>query len=162
MPADRFTQLFLEHLEVERNVSPRTLANYRHALERFREGVAQPAWKELRADHFRRYLFEQMKAGLAKPTVRLHFAAGSTTSADITFLVTNNGRESLSPKCTARIRGLDSEVAAGIRVAMIPDGPDPSPPGNGRTGRPAGSGPGPGERLASRRPPNAAAESGSV
>ena len=75
MPADRLAELFLEHLEVERNVSPLTLSNYRHALERFRKGVAQPAWKDLRADHFRRYLFEQMKAGLAKPTVRLHFAA---------------------------------------------------------------------------------------
>ena len=75
MPADRLTEQFLEHLEVERNVSPLTLTNYRHALERFRTTVAQPAWKDLRADHFRRYLFEQMKAGLAKPTVRLHFAA---------------------------------------------------------------------------------------
>ena len=75
MPADRLTEQFLEHLEVERNVSPLTLTNYRHALESFRKTVAQPAWKDLRADHFRRYLFEQMKAGLAKPTVRLHFAA---------------------------------------------------------------------------------------
>jgi len=75
VPADRLTEQFLEHLEVERNVSPLTLTNYRHALERFRTTVAQPAWKDLRADHFRRYLFEQMKAGLAKPTVRLHFAA---------------------------------------------------------------------------------------
>ena len=75
MPADRFTELFLEHLKIERNVSPLTLTNYRHALESFRKTVAQPAWKDLRADHFRRYLFEQMKAGLAKPTVRLHFAA---------------------------------------------------------------------------------------
>jgi site-specific recombinase XerD len=75
VPADRFTALFLEHLEVERNVSPLTLTNYRHALVSFRKTVPQPAWKELRADHFRRYLFEQMKAGLAKPTVRLHFAA---------------------------------------------------------------------------------------
>ncbi len=75
VPADRFTELFLEHLEVERNVSPLTLTNYRHALKSFRKSVAQPPWKDLRADHFRRYLFEQMKAGLAKPTVRLHFAA---------------------------------------------------------------------------------------
>jgi tyrosine recombinase XerC len=75
VPADRLTEQFLEHLEVERNVSPLTLTNYRHALERFRASCAQPAWKDLRADHFRRYLFEQMKTGLAKPTVRLHFAA---------------------------------------------------------------------------------------
>jgi site-specific recombinase XerD len=75
VPADRFTELFLKHLEVERNVSPLTLTNYRHALESFRRSVPQPTWKDLRPDHFRRYLFEQMKAGLAKPTVRLHFAA---------------------------------------------------------------------------------------
>ena len=88
MPADRLTELFLEHLEVERNVSPLTLTNYRHALESFRRSVAQPAWKDLRADHFRRYLFEQMKAGLAKPTVRLHFAALRTFYR---FLVERHG-----------------------------------------------------------------------
>ena len=88
VPADRFTELFLEHLEVERNVSPLTLTNYRHALESFRKTVAQPVWKELRADHFRRYLFEQMKAGLAKPTVRLHFAALRTFYR---FLVERHG-----------------------------------------------------------------------
>ena len=88
MPADRFTELFLEHLKIERNVSPLTLTNYRHALESFRKTVAQPAWKDLRADHFRRYLFEQMKAGLAKPTVRLHFAALRTFYR---FLVERHG-----------------------------------------------------------------------
>jgi integrase/recombinase XerC len=88
VPADRFTELFLEHLEVERNVSPLTLTNYRHALESFRKSVAQPPWKDLRADHFRRYLFEQMKAGLAKPTVRLHFAALRTFYR---FLVERHG-----------------------------------------------------------------------
>src|SRR5207244_2796953 len=51
------------------------LVNYRHALAAFRAAVPQPAWKDLRADHFRRYLFEKMKAGRAKPTIRLHFAA---------------------------------------------------------------------------------------
>jgi integrase/recombinase XerC len=75
---DRLVEAFLESLEVERNVSPRTLINYRHALESFRAGMPEPAWRELRADHFRRYLFDRMKAGIAKPTVRLHFAAMRT------------------------------------------------------------------------------------
>ncbi len=75
MPSDRLLEQFLESLEVERNVSPLTLQNYRHALETFRQSVPTPPWKELNADHFRRYLFEKMKAGLAKPTIRLHFAA---------------------------------------------------------------------------------------
>jgi integrase/recombinase XerC len=72
---DRLLEQFLESLDVERNVSPRTLINYRHALEKFREAVPSPAWREMRPDDFRRYLFQQMKAGLSKPTVRLHFAA---------------------------------------------------------------------------------------
>lgn len=67
---------FFAHLETERNVSPRTLSNYRHALRRFRafrEGL--PLWKELTADDFRRYLMRLAADGIAKPTVRLHFAA---------------------------------------------------------------------------------------
>jgi integrase/recombinase XerC len=72
---DRLAEQFLETLEVERNVSPRTLINYRHALETFRAAVPTPPWRELRPEHFKRYLFERMKEGLAKPTVRLHFAA---------------------------------------------------------------------------------------
>ncbi len=62
-------------MEVERNGSPRTLENYRHALAGFRASVPVPGWKELTADHFRRYLFEITKRGLARPTIRLHFAA---------------------------------------------------------------------------------------
>ena len=62
-------------LEFERNSSPATLTNYRHALSCFRQKVPQPGWFELTADHFRRYLFECSKAKLARPTIRLHFAA---------------------------------------------------------------------------------------
>lgn len=72
---DRFADDFFRFLEVERNSSPRTLENYRHALAQFRETPNLPAWKELNADHFRRYLFEFSKRGMARPTIRLHFAA---------------------------------------------------------------------------------------
>jgi site-specific recombinase XerD len=71
---------FLQHLEVERNVSPRTLINYRHALDHFRKsqpgGVA--AWASLTPDDFRRHLFRLSKEMLSKPTIRLHFAAFRT------------------------------------------------------------------------------------
>jgi site-specific recombinase XerD len=63
---------------VERNASPRTLINYRHALAEFRKTPNLPAWKELTADHFRRYLFDCSKRGIARPTIRLHFAAFRT------------------------------------------------------------------------------------
>lgn len=72
---DRFADEFFTFLEVERNASPRTLINYRHALAEFRQTPNLPGWKELTADHFRRYLFECSKRGIARPTIRLHFAA---------------------------------------------------------------------------------------
>jgi integrase/recombinase XerC len=75
---DRLVDAFFEHLENERNASPRTLANYRHALKEFRATIPIPGWKELTADHFRRYLFKMSKDGIAKPTQRLHFAAFRT------------------------------------------------------------------------------------
>ena len=72
---DRLLESFLESFEVENNASPRTLYNYRHALEMFRAHPGIPAWKECQADHFRSYLFHCMKQELSRATIRLHFAA---------------------------------------------------------------------------------------
>ncbi|HSJ02215.1 MAG: site-specific tyrosine recombinase/integron integrase [Verrucomicrobium sp.] len=67
---------FLTFMEVERSASPRTLENYRHALDTFRKKhQGFEAWSTLSADDFRRYLYEQMKAELGRATIRLHFAA---------------------------------------------------------------------------------------
>lgn len=67
---------FLDFMTVERNSSPRTLTNYRHVLETFRtRHTGYTTWEALTADDFRKYLFEQMKAGLERGTIRLHFAA---------------------------------------------------------------------------------------
>ncbi len=75
-PDDALTVGFFEHLEIERNVSPNTLTNYRHALRRFRASRKElPPWEKLTADDFRRYLMRLAADGIAKPTVRLHFAA---------------------------------------------------------------------------------------
>jgi site-specific recombinase XerD len=73
---DRHAENFFKHLEVERNVSPRTLINYRHALGRFRECCPDaPAWTQLEPVHFRQYLVQCSRDGFSKQTVRLHFAA---------------------------------------------------------------------------------------
>ena len=72
---DRLADAYFRFLEVERNVSPRTLILYRRALRDFRETVPEPSWKELTPDHFRRYLFACGKREMARPTIRLHFAA---------------------------------------------------------------------------------------
>ena len=73
--ADRLLDGFLDSLEFERHVSPRTLLNYRHALTSFRDRAKPPPWKKCAADDFRRFLFELMKGGAARATIRLHFAA---------------------------------------------------------------------------------------
>ncbi len=72
---DRLQESFFDTLEFERHASPRTLLNYRHALASFRAGASLPPWKECTADHFRQHLFQLMRGGAARPTIRLHFAA---------------------------------------------------------------------------------------
>ena len=72
---DRYAEAFWKYLEVERNASPRTVANYRHALAQFRTSTELPGWHDLTADHFRRYLFACSKREMARPTIRLHFSA---------------------------------------------------------------------------------------
>jgi len=75
-PDERLADAFLDYLSLEKNVSPRTLANYGHALSRFREWAEPfPGWDGLDAERFRDYLYELMKSGYARATVRLHFAA---------------------------------------------------------------------------------------
>jgi integrase/recombinase XerC len=68
---------FLRFQETEKSASPRTLKNYQDALAAYRiwQGEAFPGWRNANADHFRDYLFDLMKQGLKRSTVRLRFAA---------------------------------------------------------------------------------------
>lgn len=73
---DLLVEDFLQFMHVERNASPRTLINYRHALETLKHKLSSfTAWDALTAEDFRRYLFDQFKAKLGRATIRLHFAA---------------------------------------------------------------------------------------
>ncbi len=72
---DRYADGFFKALEFERNVSPQTLVNYRHALAELRKTPNLPGWLELNADHFRRHLFTMAKREMARATIRMHFAA---------------------------------------------------------------------------------------
>ena len=75
-PADGQVDDYLRFLEVERSASPRTLSGYRQALEAFRGGCGRfRGWESCEADDFRRWLFELMKAGLARASIRVRFAA---------------------------------------------------------------------------------------
>ena len=72
---DRYVDAFLDSIDAERNLAPRTLANYRHALAKFRACGNPPPWRECKPEHFRAFLFELMKQEASRGTVRLHFAA---------------------------------------------------------------------------------------
>ena len=69
---------FFEFLATERAASPRTLANYRHALasyRRWKNAGNDFDWRAAGADDFRDYLFALMKQELKRATIRLKFAA---------------------------------------------------------------------------------------
>lgn len=68
---------FLRFMEVERGASAHTLDRYRRALATFRGRWQEdfPGWRKLDAEPFREWLYEQMKAGAARSTIRLRFAA---------------------------------------------------------------------------------------
>ena len=72
---DRYVKAFLDSMDAERNLAPRTIANYRHSLATFRASGNPPPWRECKPEHFRAFLFELMKNENARATVRLHFAA---------------------------------------------------------------------------------------
>lgn len=70
---------FLSYLSVEKNSSPRTIINYKHSLKTFVEwsgndSLRDDFWESRCSEDFRRYLFDLMKAELARSTVRLRFA----------------------------------------------------------------------------------------
>ena len=59
---DQLVDDFLQFLDVERNVSPRTLRNYSHSLREYKtwsEGFE--GWFNCKADDFREYLYVCMK-----------------------------------------------------------------------------------------------------
>ncbi|MGB2266981.1 MAG: site-specific integrase, partial [Akkermansiaceae bacterium] len=83
---------FLDFMKVERSASERTLRNYSHALEAYRNwrGDGFTSWRECTADDFRTYLFELMKQEMARSTIRLRFAA---LRSFYKFLVHRRGME---------------------------------------------------------------------
>ena len=72
---DPLASAYLDSLRDERNASPRTVENYRHALTAAARFLGEKDWREAQPDDFRGYLFALMKRGRARATIRLDFAA---------------------------------------------------------------------------------------
>lgn len=74
---DRDEITFFDFQATEKTASPRTLANYRDALKVYQtwRGERFTTWRDAEADDFRDYLFDLMKQGYKRATIRLRFAA---------------------------------------------------------------------------------------
>lgn len=72
---DPLSAEFLDCLGNGKNYSPQTLRSYRQALAGFHAFRPELGWKKASAEDFRAYLFELMKRGRSRATIRLSFAA---------------------------------------------------------------------------------------
>jgi site-specific recombinase XerD len=72
---DPLAETFFLYLEGERNCSPRTLINYRQALEEFRRCRPGVTWRAATPDDFRALLFDLMKRSKSRASIRLAFSA---------------------------------------------------------------------------------------
>ena len=68
---------FFDFQATEKSASPRTLANYREGLAAYLKwrGSSFSGWRAEAADHYRDYLFDLMKQGFSRATIRLRFAS---------------------------------------------------------------------------------------
>ncbi len=108
---------FFDFMATERSASPRTLANYRDALEAYRgwRGERFTGWREAAADDFRDYLFALMKGGLKRSTIRLRFAA---LRSFYRFLVLRRGL-GRSPVAEVQLPKPDRPLPVVLTVAHI-------------------------------------------
>ena len=74
---DSLLEAFITFQTTEKSASPRTLRNYTQAILAFQHSLGDrfPGWKHCQAEHFRGWLFELMKADMARSTIRLRFSA---------------------------------------------------------------------------------------
>lgn len=110
-------EAFFEFLSVEKNVSPRTLANYEGALVSFGQwmGGRFHSWRDCSPDDFRAYLFDRMKRGLARSTIRLHFSA---LRAFYKFLVLRHGL-ARSPLAEIQLPKLERQLPVVLTISQI-------------------------------------------
>jgi site-specific recombinase XerD len=108
---------FLEFQGTEKSASPRTLVNYRKALEAYREwrGAKFEGWRNESADAFRDYLFGLMKRGLKRATIRLRFSA---LRSFYKFLVLRRGLPH-SPVAEVRLPKPERSLPVVLNLAQV-------------------------------------------
>jgi integrase/recombinase XerC len=108
---------FLRFLAVEKNASPRTLANYELGLRSFRNwaGARFGGWEQASADDFRAYLFDMLKRDAARATIRVRFAA---LRSFFRFLVHRHGLAK-SPVAEVRLPKPERKLPVVLTLAQI-------------------------------------------
>ena len=114
---DSDEQAFFDFMETERSASPRTLRNYRNALAVYAEwrGDAFEGWRKASEDDFRDYLFDLMKQGLKRSTIRLRFAA---LRSFYKYLVLRQGLAN-SPVAGVQLPKPDKQLPVVLSVSQI-------------------------------------------
>ena len=79
-PSDKWVASFLQHLQIDRGVSPYTHRNYRQALTEFcrwhqQDRHLSPDWSRLQRDDFRAYLRFLGRGKSSRPAIQLRFSA---------------------------------------------------------------------------------------
>ncbi len=115
--SEDLTISFLHFMEIERSASPRTIDTYRAALDGYRTSREPdfPGWRNLTADDFRAWLFQMMKAGLARSTIRLRFAA---MRSFYKFLVHRRGLAK-SPVAEVQLPKPEKKLPVVLSIAQI-------------------------------------------
>jgi len=115
--ADSDEEAFFDFMATERSASPRTLVNYRDALAAYVKwrGEPFPGWRHCKDDEFRDYLFDLMKQGLKRSTIRLRFAA---IRSFYKFLVLRSGL-GRSPIAAVQLPKTERNLPVVLSVAQI-------------------------------------------
>jgi len=119
MPAkssrDPLTEAFFVYLEGERNCSPRTLVNYRHALAEFRKFRPETAWRAATVDDFRAFLFDRMKREQSRASIRLTFSA---LRSFYRFLMERKGL-SVNPLAAVLLPKAEKQLPAFLTIKQV-------------------------------------------
>lgn len=110
-------EAFFDFMATERSASPRTLGNYRDALATYVKwrGDAFQGWRQCKDDEFRDYLFDLMKQGFKRSTIRLRFAA---IRSFYKFLVLRSGL-GRSPIAAVQLPKTERSLPVVLSIAQI-------------------------------------------
>ncbi|HEY8900614.1 MAG TPA: site-specific tyrosine recombinase/integron integrase [Chthoniobacterales bacterium] len=114
---DPLMEAFFTYLEGERNCSPRTIINYRHALREFQSFRPKASWRAATADDFRAFLFELMKRERSRASIRLDFAA---LRSFYRFLMERKGL-SANPLASVLLPKAEKQLPAFLTLRQVED-----------------------------------------